>query len=120
MLMAAIQNVTGLVRNNSHLEDVIQGVGHVTILVDKVVKETLGAGHGGDVIGRLQAAHANLADIEKRGAGLVSSSSTAGYNTTDWHMWQQSLPPIMSDAAHEMKEMVRRIGQSGSDDDEFS
>lgn len=115
--MQTIQSLVGLIRGAADISRIEPLIRSIVDTVGKVISETEASGNG-DMIGRLADSQQRLMEAGERGQDLAAE----GKNERDreWRMWTQTLPPIAFEIARETKELVQRIGQLVSSEEDFS
>lgn len=117
ILVQTIQSLVGLIRGAADISRIEPLIRSIVETVGKVISETEASGNG-DMIGRLADSQQRLMEAGERGQDLAAD----GKNERDreWRMWTQTLPPIAFEIARETKELVQRIGQLVSSEEDFS
>lgn len=117
ILVQTIQSLVGLIRGAADISRIEPLIRSIVDTVGKVMSETEASGNG-DMIGRLADSQQRLMEAGERGQELAAD----GKNERDreWRMWTQTLPPIAFEIARETKELVQRIGQLVSGEEDFS
>lgn len=117
ILVQTIQSLVGLIRGAADISRIEPLIRSIVETVGKVISETEASGNG-DMIGRLADSQQRLMEAGERGQDLAAE----GKNERDreWRMWTQTLPPIAFEIARETKELVQRIGQLVSSEEDFS
>lgn len=117
ILVQTIQSLVGLIRGAADISRIEPLIRSIVDTVGKVISETEASGNG-DMIGRLADSQQRLMEAGERGQDLAAE----GKNERDreWRMWTQTLPPIAFEIARETKELVQRIGQLVSSEEDFS
>lgn len=117
ILVQTIQSLVGLIRGAADISRIEPLIRSIVETVGKVISETEASGNG-DMIGRLADSQQRLMEAGERGQDLAADGKDE--RDREWRMWTQTLPPIAFEIARETKELVQRIGQLGSADEDFS
>ncbi|POS74552.1 hypothetical protein DHEL01_v207056 [Diaporthe helianthi] len=117
ILVQTIQSLVGLIRGAADISRIEPLIRSIVETVGKVISETEASGNG-DMIGRLADSRQRLMEAGERGQDLAADGKDE--RDHEWRMWTQTLPPIAFEIARETKELVQRIGQLGSADEDFS
>ncbi|KKY31105.1 putative cell polarity [Diaporthe ampelina] len=117
VLVQTIQSLVGLIRGAADISRIEPLIRSIVDTVGKVMSETEASGNG-DMIGRLADSQQRLMEAGERGQDLAADGKDE--RDREWRMWTQTLPPIAFEIARETKELVQRIGQLASTDEDFS
>lgn len=115
--MQTIQGLVSSIRGAADMNQINPQIRTIVDTVGRVIDQTEQAGRG-DMVGRLIDSQQRLMEAGERGHDLAADGK--GEGDREWRMWTQTLPPIAFEIARETKELVQRIDQLITANDDFS